>query len=125
MKTISAALAVLLLLWVSLAGWRLLSQPGAYIVGGSSVIHSGEVVDGDLVVVFADVTLEQGAHLNGRVLSVSSALDLAGGVNGDILAVASDLTPRATASLMQAPREVKLIPFVLLLPPVARAGAAN
>jgi hypothetical protein len=122
MKTISAAIALILLLSASLGGWRLLTPPGAYVIGGVSVIPRGEVIQGDLHVLFAQVTVEDGARLDGRIVSISSTLDLAGSVAGEILAIGSDTTIRDSAKLLRSPREVRLIPYVILLPSMARLG---
>ncbi len=125
MKLISMPIAILVFASALLAGWHLLTQRGSYVVGGEYVVHSGEVVNGNLEALFAQVTLEEGARVDGRIVAVSSALDLAGSVSGDILAIGSDIRVRETAQLMQSPQQVEAIPYVILLPQMARVGAAS
>jgi hypothetical protein len=123
MKTIFAAIALILLLSASLGGWRLLTPAGVYVIGGVYVIPRGQVIQGDLHVLFAQVIVEDGARLDGRIVSISSTLDLAGGVAGEVLAIGSDTTIRDSAKLLRSPHEVRLIPYVILLPSMARVGS--
>ncbi len=116
MKMIALPIAILLFASASFTGWRLSRQPGSWVVGGEYVVHSGELVSGNVQALFAQVTLEEGARIDGRILSVSSALDLAGTVSGEIVAFGSDVQVRDTASLRLSPRELHAIPYVVLLP---------
>jgi hypothetical protein len=124
MKVIFTGSLAAVLLAISLTGWRLSTAPGAYVIGGEYVIVAGEVIHGNLQVLFAQITLEEGARVDGQIIALSSTLDLAGSVGGSVLAVESDVTVRATAELLQAPRQVEAIPFVVLLPQLARTGYA-
>ncbi len=122
MKMIAGAVAVLLLFSASWAGSRLLNPFGALVIGGSCLIQRGETVHGNLYALFAQVTLEDGARLDGKIRSLSSALDLGGTATGDVLAVGSDIRVRDTAHLLETPREVGRVPYVVLLPAMARMG---
>jgi hypothetical protein len=125
MKTIAMPIAILVFVSASFTGWHLSRQPGNWVVGGEYVVHSGEVVSGNLQALFAQVTLKDGARVEGKILSVSSALDLAGTVSGEIVAFGSDVHVRDTASLSISPREMDAIPYVVLLPQMARVGVAG
>jgi hypothetical protein len=122
MKTISTTILLLVLLAVSLTGWRVFSQSNSYAIGGECVIHTGDVVHGDLRAFFAQVTVQDGARVDGSITAISSTLDLAGSVGGSVLAVESDLAVRDTAKLSESPRRVEGIPYVLLLPHIVRTG---
>lgn len=124
MKLGSVTMVVLFVLGSFLTGWRFLDGPDVYVVGGSYIIRAGDVLPGNLRAVFAQVTVEQGARVTGDILSVSSALDLGGGVGGEVLAVGSDVTVRQTARLAAATRHVGAMPYVFLLPQMLRVGNA-
>ncbi len=55
-----------------------------YVVGGSYVLPQGQVIDGDLQVLFAEVTLEDGARVTGEVFAVGSDLKGKGLVEGGV-----------------------------------------
>ena len=122
MKIIAMPILVLVFLSASLAGWGLAAGPDTFVVGGEYVLHSGEVVRGNLDAMFAQITLEEGSRVDGQILAVSSALDLQGSVGGGILGLGSDVTVRPTATLAETPRQVELIGYVVLLPQMARSG---
>ena len=125
MKIISLPIIILVFVSASLTGWHLLTQRGGYVVGGEYVIRNGEVVSGNLEALFAQVTLEEGARVEGRIVSFSSALDLAGTVRGGILAIGSDITVREAAQLVKSSRRLGRLPYVLLLPQMARVGVVS
>lgn len=122
MKLVAAMLA-LVLLGSLLASQRFLAQPDTYVVGGTYVIRSGDVLPGNLRAVFAQVIIEEGARVSGRILALSSTLDLSGAVSGAVLAVGSDVTVRQTARLGSAPRRTDILPYVFLLPQILRVGS--
>ncbi len=122
MKAISMAILLLVLLVASLTGWRVLSPPDGYVIGGECVIHTGDVIHGDLHVLFAQVTVQDGARVDGSITAISSTLDLAGSVGSSVLAVGSDVAVRGTAKLSESPRRVDGIPYVLLLPHIVGTG---
>jgi len=88
------------------------------------VIHDGEAVNNNLNLIFAQVELERGGRVDGRIMSFSSAVDLNGEVANDILAIGSDINVEETAQLKEKPREVDTFPYVILLPELVRTGAA-
>jgi len=53
-----------------------------YVVGGSYVLQDGQVLDSDLNVLFAQVTLEEGARVTGNVLGLGSDIKGKGIVEG-------------------------------------------
>lgn len=124
MKLVALTMVVLVMLVSIMTGWRLLDRSDAYVVGGTYVIRSGEDVTGNVRALFAQVVVEKGARVTGRVLALSSTVDLAGGVGGEVLAVGSDVTVRQTATLGSSPRLVDMIPYVFLFPQILRAGQA-
>jgi hypothetical protein len=124
MKIISISILVLVFLSASLGGWGLAAGPNTYVVGGEYVLHTGDVVRGNLDALFAQITLEEGSRVDGRILAVSSALDLQGSVGGGILGLGSDIAVRPTATLAETPRQLELIGYVVLLPQMARSGHA-
>src|SRR5512135_2310039 len=99
MKAVSTPILLLVFLSMSLTGWRAYAQPATSVVGGEYVISAGQIVRGNLEVLFAQVILEPGARVEGTITAVSSTLDLAGSVGGGILMIESDVTVRATAQL--------------------------
>ena len=122
MKITSTTVLALVLITASFTGWRLSAEPGAIVVGGEYTLHRGEVLNGDLRSLFAQVAIEDGACLNGRIVSISSTLDLSGAVTGEILGIDSDTSVRGTAQLSQVPRELGVSPYVVLLPRLAGTG---
>ena len=125
MKTVSAAILVLILIIASLIGWQSFLRSDTYIIGGEFVIPASEVIHGNLRALFAQVELSDGARIDGKITAVSSTLDLAGSVGGSIVALGSDVTVRATAQLAENPRRAAAIPFVILLPGMLRTGYAG
>ncbi len=125
MKTVYAAILVLILTAASLTGWRLLSHADTYVIGGEYVIAASQAIHGNLRTVFAQVRLDDGARVDGKITALSSTLDLAGSVGGSILAIDSDVTVRATAELVQNPKHIAAIPYVILLPGMLRTGYAS
>jgi hypothetical protein len=124
MKIILLPSAALILLGVLLSGGLLLLQGNAFVIGGEYVIHDGEAVNNNLNLIFAQVELERGGRVDGRIMSFSSAVDLNGEVANDILAIGSDINVEETAQLKEKPREVDTFPYVILLPELVRTGAA-
>jgi len=123
MKIILLGASTLILLTMLLSGWWLLfNSSNAYIIGGAYAVHDGEEVKGDLNLIFAQVELEGGGRVDGRILSFSSALDLNGAVTGDILTIGSDVNVKESAQLKDRPRELDTFPYVILLPQMARIG---
>ncbi len=125
MKTVRAAILVLVLAFAVPVGWRLFSRSNTYVIGGEFTIPASQVIHGDVEALFAQVNLADGARVDGKITAVSSTLDLAGSVGGSVLAVASDVTVRSTAQLVQNPNRVAAIPYVVLLPDMLRTGYAS
>ena len=124
MKVVVITVVSLAFLGVLFAGLRVLDRPDAYVVGGTYVIRRGDVLRGNVRAFFAQVKVEDGARVAGRILAMSSTLDLAGGVGGEVMAVGSDVMVRQTATLESAPRRLGAMPYVFLLPQMLRAGNA-
>ena len=91
-------------------------QPGAFILGGHYNVGPGETLPNDISIYFAQVTVAQGATVEGRVFLYSSTLDLSGVVSEDIRAFESDLTLRSTARVQGEIYESDFIHWTLLLP---------
>lgn len=124
MKTISATVLLFVLVSATVAGSRLFSRSDVYVIGGEYVVRGGDSIPGDLRAVFAQVIVESGARVDGKITALSSALDIAGSVAGSITAIESDVTLRPTAQLNNNPQHVDAIPYVLLLPEMLRTGHA-
>ncbi len=122
MKTIFATVLLLVLVSAALAAPRLFSRSDVYVIGGSYVVRSGEAIPGDLRAVFAQVIVESGARVDGKITALSSTLDVAGSVAGSIRAIESDVTLRPTAWLNKSPQYMDAIRYVLLLPEMLHTG---
>ncbi len=124
MKTIPATMLILMFLAASLVSWQLWFQPNSTVIGGTYTLRSGDAIRGDLRTLFAQVTVEEGARVEGRITAVSSAVDISGSVGGRVLAIGSEVKLNGTADLTESPRHVDTIPYVILLPEMMRAGTA-
>lgn len=91
-------------------------QPGATIVGGHHYIGPDEKLNEDVRFYFSQVTIAEGAAVEGRVFLFSSTLDLRGDVTEDIRAFESDLTLRKTAHVEGKIDQTDFIHWTLLLP---------
>jgi cytoskeletal protein CcmA (bactofilin family) len=120
MKTLCVSILIVAFLSGSLTGLQLFTRPDTYVIGGDYVVHRGEAVTGDLRTMFAQVTLEDGARIEGKILSVSSVLELAGTVRGEIVGIGSEIVVRNSAKLVSAPQHMETIRYVVLLPQIAR-----
>ncbi len=124
MKLVTLPVIAILAIAALIAGWRLWQAPDTYVIGGAYTVVPGQPIRGDLRAIFAQVSVAEGAHVDGRIFALSSALDLAGAVSGEVLAVASDVAIRSTAQLASAPRQQGSVSYVILLPQMARIGAS-
>lgn len=97
-----------------------MAQLGMFVVGGSHHIHAGESLKEDVRFYFAQVTVDKGASIDGKVFLFSSTLDLGGHVSKDIRALESDLTLRQSAEVDGEIGEKDLIHWTVLLPTVAQ-----
>src|SRR5512141_1252471 len=101
MKTVVMPILVLAFFSASFGSWQLLGRTNSLVLGGEYVVRRGEALQGNVYAFFAQVFVEDGASIAGRLVGVSSTLDLAGSVGGSVLAVGSDVTIRQTAQLAQ------------------------
>lgn len=120
MKVIFLPLAFLLFMVMSIAAVSAVISHNTYIIGGEYVIHEGETLHGNLGLFFTQVILEKGTRVDGKILSVSSTIDVRGTVTGDISAIESEVEIEQPADVKIISREPDVIPFVILLPEVAR-----
>jgi len=77
MKSLYFLAAVTVIASVAFAS-VLFTHPAVYVIGGDYVLPEGETLNADLLMVFAQVSVEQGARINGQVISLCSELDLKG-----------------------------------------------
>ena len=91
-----------------------------FVVGGKYTLHPGEVVDGDLKVLFAQVELEQGSQVKGELTGISSDLDINGTVTGDFLSLESDVIVSTSCKIGGAQREFDLFNYIILIPEITR-----
>jgi hypothetical protein len=120
MKVILLALSSLAFLVVLIIHAAAAINHNTFIMGGEYIVHEGEIVHGNLELVFAQVTLEEGSHIEGGVLSFSSAFDVCGTVAGNISSLESDVQLEKSARVKAMPRDKGVFPFVILLPEMVR-----
>ena len=96
------------------------SQPGRFVLGGSYHIHEGESLKENVRFYFAQVVVDKGASVDGKIFLFSSTLDLGGHVSEDIHALESDLTLRESAQVDGKIGEKDLIHWTVLLPAMAQ-----
>jgi hypothetical protein len=92
---------------------------GELVVGGHYRVGPGETLNEDVSFYFAQVTIDEGASVDGHVFLYSSTLDLCGIVTEDIHAFESDLTLRENAQVGGEIDERDFIHWTLLLPAAA------
>ena len=91
------------------------------IAGGEYVIHAGETVEKDLVISFAQVTVEPGAVVNGNIFAVSSNLKVYGAVTGNIRSFESNVSLGAQSARIDGRvSRWELLHWVVLLPGMTR-----
>jgi hypothetical protein len=119
-------------LLVALTGLLLLAVAGAaltrqtvFVIGGEYTLRPGAVVEGNLTAFFARVTVEQGAHINGKLTSISSELDLRGSVGGEVASIESDVTLGQTCETGGGRSTFDVFDFVILFPEIMRLGTAS
>ena len=95
-------------------------HPGEFVLGGQHHIAAGTPLKEDVSFYFAQVTIEEGAQVDGHIFLYSSTLDLRGEVTEDIHAFESDLTFRETAHVEGAIDKTGFIHWTLLLPAIAQ-----
>ncbi len=120
MKVILLALSSLVFLVVLITHVTAAINHNTFIMGGEYIVHEGEIVHGNLELVFAQVTLEEGSHIEGEILSISSAVDVCGTVSGKISSLESDVRLEKSARVKAMPRDKGIFPFVILLPEMVR-----
>ena len=120
MKVILLALSSLVFLVVLITDAGAVINHNTFIMGGEYIVHEGEIVHGNLELVFAQVTLEEGSHIDGEILSVSSAVDVCGAVSGNISSLESDVRLEKSAGVKAIPHDEGVFPFVILLPEMVR-----
>ena len=115
--TIFSVAAVLL---SALCAPLMTSNPGGMIVGGRYYVGPGDSLKEDISFYFAQVTIDEGASVEGHVFLYSSTLDLRGKVTEDIHAFESDLTVRESAEVDGEIDETDFIRWTMLLPVIAQ-----
>ena len=120
MKIILLALSSLVFLLVLITHAAAAVTHNTFIMGGEYIVHEGEIVHGNLELVFAQVTLEEGSNIDGEIFSVSSAVDVCGTVSGNISSLESDVRLERSARVKAMPHDKGVFPFVILLPEMVR-----
>lgn len=110
------SLATVLLTVLSLP--LMILQPGAFVLGGQYHIGPGEILKEDVRFFFAQVTIDEGAAVDGQVFLFSSTLDLRGGVTQNIHAFESDLILRKSAHVDGKIDQKDFIHWTFLLPAI-------
>jgi hypothetical protein len=98
----------------------IISHSGGLVVGGHYHLGPGEALKEDLSFYFAQVTIDEGAAVDGHVFLYSSTLDLRGHVTEDIHAFESDLTLREGAEVGGEIDQTDFIHWTMLLPAIAQ-----
>lgn len=96
----------------------LVLHPGKLVIGGQHHIASATDLEKDISFYFAQVTVDEGALVNGHIFLYSSTLDLRGHVTEDIHAFESDLTLRETAHVDGKIIQTDFIHWTLLFPSI-------
>src|SRR5512140_3044500 len=110
----------LIMAWILPAAGRLQSGLESF-VGGDYVIRSGESFDGNLVIAFAQITVEAGASVNGNILAVSSNVHILGSVTGNINCIECDVALHPSTGVINGNmNQFNLLNWVILFPPVVR-----
>lgn len=97
-----------------------IAQHGMLVLGGHYRIGPGETLQEDVSFYFSQVTIEEGAQVDGHVFLYSSTLDLRGHITEDIHAFESDLTLRESAAVDGEIDDNDFIHWTVLLPAAAR-----
>ena len=95
-------------------------HPGGLILGGHYTLGPGESLQEDMSFYFAQVTIAEGAEVDGHLFLYSSLLDLRGNVTEDIHAFESNLTLREGARVGGEIDEKDFIHWTVLLPAAFR-----
>jgi len=98
----------------------LVFHPGATVVGGQYHITADSLMDEDMSFYFAQVTIDEGALVDGRIFLFSSTLNLRGHVTEDIRAFESDLSMHETARVDGETDQNDFIHWTLLLPEIVQ-----
>ena len=115
---IISTLVVVLLATLSMP--FLVLHPGEFVLGGQYHITSDTSLEKDISFYFAQVTIDEGALVDGHIFLYSSTLDLRGHVTEDIHAFESNLTLRGTAQVDGKIDETDLTHWTILLPAIAK-----
>lgn len=95
-------------------------HPGEFVMGGQYHITPDMKLDEDISFYFAQVTVDEGAQVDGQIFLYSSTLDLRGNVTENIHAFESVLTLRETAHVKGEIDQNEVIHWTLLLPRIAQ-----
>ena len=90
-------LAALLLVPTRSAAARDIRLDGQVIFNQSFTLASGDVLDGDLIVLFGSATIEAGAQVNGSLIATKSTILIDGEVNGEVSVSFGELALGPTA----------------------------
>ena len=120
MKVILLPLVILISLAAVITAAFSIINHNTYVIGGEYIVQEGEIIHGNLGLFFAQVKLEKDAQVEGRILSVSSTVDVSGKVNGDLSSFESEVNLGKTAQVTAIPKDNGIFPFVILLPELAR-----
>jgi hypothetical protein len=88
-------------------------NPGVILIGGEYTVQAGETRQGDMIIVFAQVDIENGGAVDGNIHLIGSSLSVKGLVAGKIDSYGSDVSVDAFA---QVEREINTIGSVHGLP---------
>lgn len=110
---------------IPVAAWIagiLSAAPSLVIMGGEHTLHTGDIIDGDLMIIFADLKLEPGAQVCGNIASFSSTIHTQGLIQGDLFSLDGEITAAAPADLSGDQHVYDILPFDVLLPAIARVN---
>lgn len=125
MKILFASFCLLLCLSPILAQTFVPANQDTFVIGGEYRVDQGEILKGNLYLLFAQVTIDQGGRVNGGILSLSSAVEVFGDVDGPVESVESDIDIKETAQVSEIHNRIGTFPYVILLPQMARVGNAS
>jgi hypothetical protein len=120
MKIIILSIGFLLFFLLLIRGMVGSLDHNTYVIGGEYTLHKDEIVQGKLHLFFAQATIEKGSHIEGDISSFSSSIDICGSVTGNISSMESDIQFDKTADFRGLVQDKDVLPFVILLPKMAR-----
>ncbi len=118
MVRISAIFSVILFSLLSFLSAPVERQVGLILIGGDYTIQADEIRRGDVVVLLASITLEDGGIIEGSLRTFGGSVSVGGRVTENIQSISSDLNIHPTAQISGKLNQLGKLPFQQHLPSV-------